>query len=270
MVRKIKYKPISQELAQIAKPSLSSSARTSVGLDKAVGEYYYIDLERLKPFKHQARKVFDHKEIESLAESIRQHGIRQPLSVVRQEDGNYEIVSGERRFKAAQLAKLEKVPCIILHGQENADAIALIENMHRKDLHPIEQGVAYQLLLKNKVFGSQEEIAQAISVTKSKISEGIKLATLPENIQFAAINAGISSRDKLRGIIKAYEEGDLDRVETMVGLKKRLQKNFSVLRVLCSQGKISLQRAGIAKLSAENKAELKISLLNLINDIDKI
>ena len=268
MTGKIKYKPISKELENMAKPTINSSSRASIGLDKAVGEYYYIGIDQLYPFQNQARKIFNQDDISKLADSIREHGVRQPLSVIKIVSGKYEVVSGERRLRAAKEAGLDKVPCIILKETNDADSIALIENIHRKDLHPIELGGAYKKLIENKVFVNQEKLAQAISIAKSTVSECIKLSNIPENIKICAIKNNISSRDKLRKLLKAYEDNDLKKMESLVGLTGRQYKNFSVIRILSSEGKIKIQDSGIARLSIEDRKVVRDRLKKLAEKIE--
>lgn len=268
MTRKIKYKPVSKELENIIKPTLNSSTRASVGLDQAVGEYYFIDTDQLLPFKNQARKSFDKEEITKLASSIKEYGIRQPLSVVKNIDGKYEVISGERRLRASKQVGLNKVPCIILKENKDTNAIALIENIHRKDLHPIELGMAYKKLIEDKVFANQEKLAQAISVAKSTVSEYIKLSNIPENIKLHVIEKNILSRDKLRNILKAYEDNDFKKMESLVGLIGHQHKNFSVLRILSSEGEIKVQDSGVARLSIETRKVVKSQLQRIIQQID--
>ena len=106
--------------------SNESSQRVSTYTESYKGEYYNIEVTKLIPFKNQSRKHFDQKSLEELASTIRVHGIRQPLTILpsSEQEGKYEIISGERRWKAAQIAGLTKVPCIIIHNQEAAEEIA--------------------------------------------------------------------------------------------------------------------------------------------------
>jgi ParB family chromosome partitioning protein len=268
MVRKITYKPLSKELANIVKPILNSSTRVSIGLDKAVGEYYFINIDQLYPFKNQARKSFNEEEIVKLANSIKEYGIRQPLSIIKNTDGQYEVVSGERRLRAAKQVGLDKVPCIILKENINANAVALIENLHRKDLHPIELGLTYKKLIEEKIFDNQEKLSQAISVAKSTISEYIKLSNIPEDIKLQLIEKNISSREKLRSILKAYEKEDYERLKSLAGLIDRKYKNFSILRIMSSEGNIKVQNIKLIKLSKKARENVKEQLQKLIQQID--
>jgi ParB family transcriptional regulator, chromosome partitioning protein len=266
MTRKIKYKPVSKELKMMVKPKILSSTRQSIGLEEAVGEFYFLYTDTLIPFHNQARKDFNDKGLEELSASIKEYGIRQPLTVLKNGD-KYEVVSGERRLRAAKNIGLEKVPCIILKENHNADAIALIENIHRKDLHPIELGIIYQKLLENKIFGNQNELASKISVSKGKVSEYLKYSAIPLYIQTFIIEQGIVSRDKLREVVKANEEGAIQKIEHIIGIKKTKQSNFSVLRVISKDGLMRFQKKGIQKLSITEKIELKKYLTNVIGEI---
>ena len=268
MVRKIKYKPVSKELENIVKPILNSSTRASVGLDQVVGEYYYIKTEQLHPFKNQARQNFNNEEILKLAASIKEYGVRQPLSVLKSVNGEYEVISGERRLRAAKVANLDRVPCIILTEGMDANAVALIENIHRKDLHPIELGTAYKQIIKDKVFESQEKLSQGISVAKSTVSEYIKLSDIPEDIKTYAIQNNIISRDKLRKLLKANDNNNVEKMRSIVGLSTCRNKSFSVLRILSSEGEIKIQDSGLAKIPVETKKIVKNHLKRLIAQID--
>ncbi|AVP87931.1 Putative chromosome segregation DNA-binding protein [Candidatus Phycorickettsia trachydisci] len=270
MTRKIRYKPLSKELENIVKPVSNSSTRASIGLEQAVGEYYFINTDQLHPFKNQARRNFNDDEISKLADSIREYGVRQPLSIIKNLEGNYEVVSGERRLRAAKQAGLTKVPCIILKENTDANAIALIENIHRKDLHPIELGVIYRKLIEEKIFENQERLAQAISVAKSTVSEYIKLSNIPEDIKLHLIEKNISSREKLRDISKAYEKGDIEKINSLVGVPNRKHKNFSILRIMSSEGEIKIQNVGLKNLSIEARKKVKNQLQKLIQQIDNL
>ena len=269
MPRKIKYKPVSKELEIIVKPSANPSTRASVGLDQAVGEYYYMDITQLVPFKNQARKIFDPSQITELAYSIREYGIRQPLTVIKNSDGKYEVISGERRLRAAKQIGLEKLPCIILKEEKNSDAIALIENIHRDDLHPIELGLSYKRLIDSEIFESQEKLAKAISVSKSTVSEYIKLSNIPEEIRAQVIEKKINSREKLRSLLKASENNDLKKMRSIVGLSARQQNNYSIVRIISVEGQIKVQDSGINKLSNEGKIAVKNELQKIISQIEK-
>jgi ParB family chromosome partitioning protein len=266
MARNIKYRPVSKALEAMVKPGNNSNIRPSLGLDGTVGEFFYISVDDLIPFHNQARISFDEEEILSLAESVKLHGIRQPLTVFLS-NNKYEVVSGERRLKAARLIGLKKVPCIIIKDSTQADAIALIENIHRKDLHPIELGVTYKNLLEKNIFNTQLELAEKISVTKSQISEYLKYAELDNEIKNYIIDNKIYARDKLRSVVKACSSGNLEKAKKILGITSVNKVNFSILRITSSDGSMTFQEKGIQKLSPQEKTVLKNYLTKIINDI---
>lgn len=266
MGRNINYKPISKDLEKMVKPNANSSSRPSLGLEEAVGEFFFIPTEDLIPFRNQARKVFDEEEIKILAESIKKHGIRQPLTVQPCER-KYEVISGERRLRAAKLVGLDKVPCIILKDTVQADAIALIENIHRKDLHPIELGITYKNLLEKDIFLNQNDLAEKISVNKSQVSEYIKYAELGPEVHKIILQNKIFSRDKLRSIVKAHEINDHEKVKEILGITSIKNSNYSILRIISKQGSIQIQEKGLKKLSFNEKKELKEYLIKLIQNL---
>ena len=138
---KVRYRDISPELEKLATPVSSQNSRVSIGFEDEVGEFYYFSVDDLIPYKNQARSIFDEDEINKLSDTIKQHGVRQPLSIIKSKIvlDKYEVVSGERRLRAAKLAALKKVPCIIIKDEKDADEISLIENIQRQDLHPLER-----------------------------------------------------------------------------------------------------------------------------------
>ena len=146
----------------------------------------------IEPNQSQPRKRFDQEQMEELAESIKQHGILQPL-LVQKREGFYEIIAGERRWRAAKLAGLKEVPVVIREytPQESVE-IALIENLQREDLNPIEEAKAYQRLIQE--FGlKQEEIAAKVAKNRTTITNAMRLLKLDETIQNMVIENVISS-----------------------------------------------------------------------------
>jgi ParB family chromosome partitioning protein len=142
-----------------------------------------IDLALIVPHQNNPRKTFDQDALQELAESIRTHGILQPL-VVRKEGPAYEIIAGERRYRAAQLAGLARVPVVV---REEADErqlaeLRLIENIQRADLNPIEIAEAYKTLLEEHGL-TQEDLAQRLGKDRSSVSNSIRLLTLPSGVR---------------------------------------------------------------------------------------
>ena len=270
-MRKINYKKISSTFQNMVEPTVGGN-RSSVG-DERVGEYFYINIEDLIPFKKQARTVFDEEELASLSESIRSHGIRQPLTIIPSAEiqDKYEVVSGERRLRAAILVGLKTVPCIVIHDYQKAEEIALIENLHREDLHPVELGVALNSLLNHKVFNSQSEMAMKLSISKTSVSELVQLSRLDEEVQEYLIKNNITLRDKLRKISTFI--GDSESQKSFLGMitegsiKEKVNQDISIVRISMKEGRFSLQNSGIKKLNSIEKASLKKMILLIAKDL---
>jgi len=156
------------------------------GLDKLIPEddenIGILDINKIKPNKKQPRKYFDEDKIAMLAESIKEHGMIQPI-IVQKEDEDYSIVAGERRWRAAKKANLKEVPVIIMDIAESAVLeISLIENIQRQDLNPIEEANAYKRLIDDFKL-TQEELSKKIGKSRTSISNTMRLTNLDDRVQ---------------------------------------------------------------------------------------
>ena len=152
----------------------------------------YIDINDIKPNRNQPRKKFDPESIGELAASIQEHGIIQPLIVCKAEQG-YELVAGERRWRAAREAALDKVPCLVREftSEENA-LIAIIENMQREDLDPIEEAEGLEKMMKEYGF-TQEEVSRSVGKSRPYITNSLRLLKLPQDIREKISEGAISA-----------------------------------------------------------------------------
>ena len=144
--------------------------------------YRLLPLHRVEPNPDQPRQDFDQEELEALAESIRQHGILQPLTVRETGQGYYQIIAGERRWRAARLAELSEVPAIVVEADnKKAMELALIENLQRQDLNTVEEALGYQSLM-NEFGLTQEEAAARVGKSRPAVANSLRLLTLPEAV----------------------------------------------------------------------------------------
>ena len=152
-----------------------------------------IPIDEIIPNRFQPRLNFDDRGLEELASSIKQHGIIQPLVLRRMED-KYEIIAGERRYKAATLAGLKTVPAVIADIDDNKSAeVAIVENVQRRDLSAIEEARSYKNLL-DKGYLTQTELAKKMGLSQSAIANKLRLLNLDEEVQKALMNNQISER----------------------------------------------------------------------------
>lgn len=145
------------------------------------------------PNKEQPRKTFDEAALQELADSIKQHGVLQPLLVRPLTTGGYQLVAGERRWRASRLAELKEVPVIIKElSDTEAMEIAIIENLQREDLNPIEEAEGLQALI-NKCGFTQEEVATSVGKSRPAITNALRLLRLPEEVRQMTKDGDISA-----------------------------------------------------------------------------
>lgn len=277
-MRKIRYKEASPSLSRIAEPNFEQQNRASVGMEKFVGEFYYLNVEKLIPYSKQARVVFDETELKNLADTIKAHGVRQPLTVIRspEKDGFFEVISGERRLRAAKLAGLEKVPCIILDNISQAEEIALIENIQRQDLHPIELARSIKVLIDKRGWGAQTELHKQIGLSLSQISELLKLTELSPDLQSLMLDKNFRGREKLRKLFALESDEErkkyiLDASEVAVSGNREPKRNLtsmSVLRLSITEDGLRIQKAGLRKLSPLQREQIKEKLIQILDELE--
>ncbi|PIR74031.1 MAG: hypothetical protein COU35_04275 [Candidatus Magasanikbacteria bacterium CG10_big_fil_rev_8_21_14_0_10_47_10] len=166
---------------------------------------WHIPLSEIAPNPAQPRKQFNHADLEDLVVSIKKHGIMQPITVSERDDGGYEIVAGERRFRASQIAEMPTIPAIVrqVNEQEKLE-LALIENIQRQQLNAIEEAFAFQRLMEE--FGlTQQEVAEQVGKSRSVIANTVRLLGLPDDIQRALIDGKISM-GKARALLSLNTE----------------------------------------------------------------
>lgn len=156
-------------------------------------EVVYLHLDDIIPNRFQPREVFEERPLKELAVSIKEHGVIQPI-IVRKVDDKYEIIAGERRYKASALAGLTKIPAIIRDlDDKESSKVALLENLQRKNLNPLEEARTYQKILELDEM-TQEELAKTMGKSQSAVANKIRLLSLPEEIQESLLKEQISER----------------------------------------------------------------------------
>jgi len=162
----------------------SSSLRATQGKPfVSANKVNWLGIEQLQVNPNQPRKIFDKHSLKTLEDSIRKEGLIQPIVAIQKEDQRYEIVAGERRWRAASKAGLHKVPVWIIENKIVDEAIlALVEDLQREDLNPIELAQAYQRILKEKNW-TQEHLAEAISIPRTSLTNCLRLLQLHPKVQ---------------------------------------------------------------------------------------
>jgi len=194
-------------------------ALLSAATPSSNGKYFLCGIEDLKPHHSQPRKTFNDEKMEELVASIKEKGVIQPL-VVRRVDDFYQIIAGERRWRAAQKAGLTEVPVTIQDVSEDwALEIALIENIQREDLNAIEEAEAYKHLIENFDL-AQEDVAKRVGKSRSAVTNSLRLLRLPETIREDVLEQKLSM-GHARCLLSLESEEDMVEARDQV-LKKKL------------------------------------------------
>ena len=157
------------------------------------GDILIVEIHKIRPNENQPRKLFDQEKLESLSASIKIHGVIQPVVVRKLKGEGYELIAGERRWRASKLARLKEIPCIIKDiDDKQRMEMALVENLQREDLNPIEEGLAYKALIENHRL-TQEEISETVGKSRPHIANTMRLLNLPLAIQKMVTDRKLSS-----------------------------------------------------------------------------
>lgn len=202
--------------------------------ETADGNIRNVKMSLIEPNKKQPRRSFDEEKIEALAQSIKEHGLIQPIILTPSENGMYKIVAGERRWRAAKKAKLKEIPAVVRnYDNEQVAEIALIENLQRENLNPIEEAIGYNLLIEEFNF-TQEIISQRVGKSRSAVANSLRLLSLEEDIKKLLINGLISGGHarailslgdtELRSALAKRIVDDSLNVRQAEALAKQLQK----------------------------------------------
>lgn len=177
-----------------------------------------VRLSEIEPNRRQPRKAFDENSLAELADSIREHGIIQPLLVRKLEEGGYQLVAGERRWRAARMIGLDEVPVVVRELSETEILeLALIENLQREDLNPLEEAAGYQELM-NTYGLTQEQVAKRVGKSRSAVANALRVLNLPEQVRPLVINGSLSM-GHARALLGLNDTEELIRLAKMAADK---------------------------------------------------
>ncbi|MDR1567150.1 MAG: ParB/RepB/Spo0J family partition protein [Streptococcaceae bacterium] len=221
-----------------------------------MSEIVMLSIEEIRRNPKQPRVDFDTKELESLAQSIRKFGVIQPIIVKPSSVFGYEIVAGERRFRASQLAGKTRIPAIIRsYDVAEVETIALLENIQREDLNPIEEAVAYQNILANQQL-THEKLAQRVGKSRAYLTNMLRLLSLPKEVQMSLKTGELSNA----------------QARTLLALKTKAQQ-LDLAKQAIEQGLTVRQLEAIVRLKQAGKStklrEENIFLAEVEEDLKK-
>ncbi len=202
-------------LSEISNPSAalateaaaSPAANLPEGITQEADGSLSLEVGRLVPNPLQPRKEFNEESLQELADSIREHGVIQPVTVEDAGNGQFYIIAGERRTRAARLAGLERIPVQLKkYSDQRKLEVALIENIQRSDLNPVEEAMAYQKLMEMSQL-SQEELAQRVGKNRSTVANALRLLKLPQDMQ-SALESGAITSGHARALLSVNDAAD--------------------------------------------------------------
>ncbi len=216
---------------------------------KSKGEsVLHLPIDTIVPNRFQARRDFDADRLKELAESIKEHGVVQPIVVRKNDDGKYELVAGERRWRASCQLGLATIPAIVKdYSTKELTEVSLIENIQREDLNPMEEAAAYQLLLKEFSL-SQEELAKKVGKSRSFVANMVRLLLLDPKVQ-RMVESGSMSVGHARALLS------LQGVSQVVAAEKIIEEGLNVRQTEDFVKK--LQELETKKPDAEEKEKRK-------------
>src|SRR5687767_3659003 len=214
-----------------------------------------VDVDQISPNEHQPRHRFEDARLDELAQSIKANGVIQPI-VVRKVDGGYRIIAGERRWRAAQRAGLTRVPVVVKEVAAGSEAqlleMALIENIQREDLNPIDQAAAYEKLSTDFRM-TQEEIAAAVGKDRSSVANHMRLLKLPQEVR-AEVAGGRLSMGHARALLAIVDEGAQRQVAREVIARNLSVRETEAMVKRVGQEPASVQRSTPAPTDVHTRA----------------
>ena len=219
-------------------------------------EVVTIKISQIEPNRNQPRRRFDEDALEELSQSIKEHGVLQPILVRPQIYGGYQIVAGERRYRASRMAGLTEIPAIIKELSDSETMqIALIENLQRRDLSDLEEAKGYQTLMDEYGF-SQEDVARTVGKSRSAVANTLRLLGLPDDVKELLEQGKISA-----GHARALLAVDQDK-QIKEAADKIIKEGLSVRqteKLVKSMGSAKPKKPAVQKLSPYAEVELALS-----------
>lgn len=214
-----------------------------------------LPLQKVEPNPNQPRHRFDEEELQALADSISEHGILQPLAVRKMDGGFYQIIAGERRWRAARLAGLQEVPVVVVEADDKTVMeLALIENLQRQDLNPMEEAEGYRVLTEE--YGlTQEEAAARVGKSRPAVANALRLLALPDEVR------------------ELVEKGELSagHARAILSLPTKTKQKTAAQRILALRLSVRQAEAMCKRLAAEEKKpeQLKHTGVDYVAECEK-
>ncbi|MFT4820967.1 MAG: ParB family chromosome partitioning protein [Candidatus Pseudothioglobus sp.] len=224
---------------------LGAEKKTSTGPDAAAGQRLdEIPVEWIRPGKYQPRKVMDDDALQELAASIRAQGLMQPIVLRSVGDQRYEIIAGERRWRAAQLAGMEKIPAVIRDvSDESAVAMSLIENIQREDLNPMEEALALQRLV-DEFDLTHQQVADAVGKSRTAVTNFLRLTHLGGEVAQMLANGDIEM-GHARAMLTLSNDNQIKAAREIVAQNLNVRQAEALVRRLTAAPKVDTSKQSV-------------------------
>ena len=208
-------------------------------------ELLILPLSKVEPRQEQPRERFDEAALQDLADSIAQYGLIQPITVRRLDSGYYQIIAGERRWRAARLAGLEEVPVRVIEADDRRTAeLALVENLQRQDLNPMEEARGYQSLMQD--FGlTQEETARSVGRSRPAVANALRLLTLDPRLT-ELVETGLLSAGHARALLPLSGDRQLEAADEVIARELSVRKTEQLAARLLKEPKPAQEKDPLA------------------------
>ncbi|MCL2079117.1 MAG: ParB/RepB/Spo0J family partition protein [Oscillospiraceae bacterium] len=207
--------------------------------DTSARDFEYIPLSRIEPKEDQPRSVFEQEKLSELTDSIREHGILSPIMVRSIEGGYYQIIAGERRWRAARGAGLSELPVrVVVADDQKALELAMVENLQREDLSPLEEARGYKALM-DEFNMTQEEVAKRVSRSRPSVANSLRLLSLPDELKELILRGELSA-GSARALLALRGEEDMRKAARIVVEKDLNVRDVeSLVKKLCREKSIN-------------------------------
>ncbi len=236
---------------------------------ETTAEVTRLPLQKVEPNPGQPRKRFDEEELQALADSIAEHGILQPLAVRAVGDGYYQIIAGERRWRAARLANLQEVPVVVIEADDRTVMeLALIENLQRQDLNPMEEAEGYQVLMEE--YGlTQEQAAARVGKSRPAVANALRLLALPEEVRQLVENGTLSAGHARAVLSLPTQRLQKSAAQKIIALHLSVRQAESMCKRLAAEEKkpepartVTVDYVGECEKALTRRLDRKVKIIN--------
>ena len=222
-----------------------------------------LPLQKIEPNPLQPRKLFDEEELQTLSESIAQHGIIQPLTVRKGQNGFYQIIAGERRWRAARMAGLRTVPVVVLDADDRTVMeLALVENLQRQDLNPMEEAMGFKQLMEE--YGlTQEQVAEKVSKSRSAVANALRLLNLSTPIAQLVTDGKLSAgHARAIMVLKSQKQQEI-AARKIIALELSVRQAETLCKNMAKEDKVAPSKP--AAFEVDYVAECEKTLSKYLN-----